>query len=163
MKTTYYWEQTFAPGETTIEHRYAPSVGVTLGTLVGSDIVDGLRRQSKLDEGDRNTIAEFEQHVKTYCIDDEIIRSARAIHENAKKVGPLIEQRIAYVLKTAANWSGPIADFRLVVDKQYPDNLVSFCGSGVRKIGPTKFEMTRRGFVPSDNLAILFLTTHVEN
>ena len=36
----------------------------------------------------------------------------------------------------------PIGRFRLVVDKGAPGNLVSFCGEGVRKISPTRFEMS---------------------
>jgi hypothetical protein len=76
------------------------------------------------------------------------------------KDGTLIEQRISYILKTATNWSGPIKAFRLVVDKQYPDNLVSFCGQDVRKTGQTTFEMTRTNFTPTEDLSVLILTTH---
>lgn len=43
------------------------------------------------------------------------------------------------ILVTGGNWKKPIGDFRLVVDKGKPATLVSFCGEGVRKIGPTRF------------------------
>jgi Domain of unknown function (DUF4424)/YARHG domain len=65
---------------------------------------------------------------------------------------------IEYVLTTGANWSGPIKDFRLVVDKGTPDNLISFCGQGVRKISPTQFELRASNFVPSSNVSVLVLT-----
>ena len=53
LKTTYYWDQIFPPGETAIEHRYAPSVGVSLGSVVGADYVPDLLRKAQPDEGDR--------------------------------------------------------------------------------------------------------------
>jgi hypothetical protein len=112
------------------------------------------------DEGDRDEIDEFNEHVRTYCLDDGFIQSARRIEKMLPKEGTLIEQRISYILKTAANWSGPIKAFHLVVDKQYPDNLVSFCGQGVRKTGPPTFEMTKTNFTPTEDLSILILTTH---
>ena len=56
-----------------------------------------------------------------------------------------------------SNWAGPIKDFRLVVDKGSPDNLVSFCGQGVRRIGPTQFEMKKSDFTPQQDLAVLIL------
>jgi hypothetical protein len=40
------------------------------------------------------------------------------------------------VLVTEANWKAPIGDFHMVIDKGAPANLVSFCGTGVRKTGP---------------------------
>ena len=70
------------------------------------------------------------------------------------------EQRIEYILTTGANWSGPIRDFRLVVDKGDARNLVSFCGNGVKKISPTQFEMRERDFMPEHNLYVLILVRH---
>jgi hypothetical protein len=48
----------------------------------------------------------------------------------------------------------------LVVDKGEPDNLVSFCGEGVTKIGPTTFEMVKTDFWPDRDLDILILDRH---
>ncbi|MFS9599004.1 DUF4424 family protein, partial [Klebsiella variicola] len=36
-------------------------------------------------------------------------------------------------------------------------SLVSFCGTGVRKTGPTTFEMTAEDFVPERDIDILLL------
>jgi hypothetical protein len=69
----------------------------------------------------------------------------------------LQEQRIDYILTTANNWSGPIGVFRLVVDKGTPDSFISFCGTDIRKIGPTQFEMTATDFVPEQDLAIVIV------
>ena len=62
-----------------------------------------------------------------------------------------------YPDRRAANWARPIGDFRLVVDKGKPGNLVSFCGEGVRKISPTQFEMRKRNWRPTRDLDVLIL------
>ena len=118
-----------------IEHRYQPSVGTSVGTS-----------------------AETPEHKKKYCIDQNLLRTvARARRSAPPDFSPFSEQRIEYILTTGANWSGPIRDFRLVVDKGDPRNLVSFCGNGVRKIGPTQFEMRKSDFTPEGNLYVLIL------
>ena len=61
------------------------------------------------------------------------------------------------MLVTGGNWKKPIGDFRLVVDKGDPKTLVSFCGDGVKKTGPTRFEMRKTNWRPERDLSILFL------
>jgi hypothetical protein len=70
---------------------------------------------------------------------------------------PFSEERIEYVLRTGANWAGPIGSFRLVVDKGDADSLISFCGEGVKRLSPTQFEMRATDFVPRRDLSILIL------
>jgi hypothetical protein len=70
---------------------------------------------------------------------------------------PFSESRIAYVLTTGANWSGPIGYFRVVVVKGRTDNLISFCANGVTKTGPTTFELVEENFLPDRDLEILLL------
>jgi len=159
LKETYYWEQTFPPGDTTIEHRYAPSVGRSAGSTISSAFIPELMRKGEPDP----ELDDFNEHVRKYCLDSDFIQSARRIKQGLPENRDVMEQRISYVLKTAANWSGPIESFRLVVDKQFPDNIVSFCGQDVRKTGPTTFEMTKSNFTPTEDLSILVLTAHVED
>ena len=71
---------------------------------------------------------------------------------------PYSEERIDYILRTGANWSGPIGQFHLTVDKGNPTSLVSFCGQNVKKTGDTKFEMSKTNFSPDGDLAVLILT-----
>src|SRR5262249_49906383 len=139
LQTTHYWEQAFpARRELVIEHRYQPSVGTSVGTS-----------------------AETAEHKKKYCIDQNLLRTvARARRSAPPDFLPFSEQRIEYILTTGANWSGPIRDFRLVVDKGDPRNLVSFSGNGVKKISPTQFEMRERDFMPEHNLYVLILVRH---
>jgi hypothetical protein len=70
----------------------------------------------------------------------------------------LSETWVDYILTTGANWAEPIGEFRLVVDKGSSNNLVSFCGEGVRKISPTRFEIRRRNYTPTSDLSVLILT-----
>lgn len=145
LQTTFYWEQTFpSRAETVIAHRYRPSVGATAGTSVG------VRH------------AENEPHMagyrRKYCIDRDFLAAVERARVAAKaETPPFFEERIDYVLRTGANWSGPIASFRLVVDKGDADSLISFCGEGVRRIGATQFEMRKTDYVPEGNLSVLIL------
>jgi len=66
------------------------------------------------------------------------------------------ERWLSYVLTTGGNWAGSIGHFRLIIDKGSTDNLVSFCGDGVKKTGPTRFEMEKTDFWPARDLDILF-------
>lgn len=146
LHTTFYWEQTF-PGlaEVVVEHRYKPSVGATVQTALGSPNV--------------STEPWYEEYKAKYCLDDEFLatveRARRAA--NSRTGAPYSEQRIDYILRTGANWSGPIRDFRLVVDKGEADSLVSFCGEDVKKISDTQFEMRRADYTPDGNLSVLIL------
>jgi hypothetical protein len=69
------------------------------------------------------------------------------------------EEYLSYVITSGANWAGPIGTFRLVVDKG-DSTLVSFCGDGVRKIGPTTFEMTAKDYTPKRDIDVLFIKTN---
>jgi hypothetical protein len=130
LKTTYYWSQTFpAHQELVVEHRYLPSVGGSV-SLSASNL--------KHSEG-----------INRYCVDQDFWNSAAD-----RKWQP---NYLEYILVTGANWAGPIKNFRLVIDKGSPNNLVSFCGSNVRKISSTQFEVTMANFTPKSNLNVLIL------
>jgi hypothetical protein len=146
LQTTFYWEQTFAAkAETVIEHRYKPSVGATVQTSLG--LPDILKE------------AWYDEYKFKYCMDQQFLAAIERARASAKSQAgaPFAEERIEYILKTAANWSGPIKEFRLVVDKGEPDNLLSFCGEDIKKIGDTQFEVKKADFLPDGNLAILIL------
>jgi len=146
LKSSFFWTQTFPAGrELVVEHRYRPSVGETVGTEVGAPSIDP---------------EEAKRYATLYCVDRDFVSGAR----KAQKPGadgsfttPMFERRIAYVLTTGANWAGPIGDFRLTVDKGEPDSLVSFCADGVKKIGPTTFEVRHANFTPTRDLDVLIL------
>jgi hypothetical protein len=146
LHTTFYWQQTFpANAETLIDHRYKPSVGGTSGTSIGS----AYWRPNDPDEKAR---------AAKYCFDKDFIAAVENARKAAKiESAPFTEERIEYILKTGANWSGPIKEFRLVVDKGVADSLISFCGEGVKKIAPAAFEMQKRDYTPDGDFSVLIL------
>jgi hypothetical protein len=146
LKSSFFWRQTFPAGkEVAVEHRYRPSVGETVGTMLGSPKIDP---------------QELSNYEKLYCVDKDFLASAKKA-ERLDATGfaqePFFERRIAYVLTTGANWAGPIGDFHLTVDKGAPGSLVSFCADGVKKIGPTLFEVRHANFTPMRDLHVLIL------
>ncbi len=146
LQTTFYWEQTFKAGaETAITHRYKPSVGASVQTSLGEP--------SQVDED------WYDDYRDKYCIEQDFYDAVDRARRDANSTfgAPFSEQRIEYILKTGGNWSGPIKQFRLVVDKGDADSLVSFCGDDVRKISQTEFEMKKTDFTPDDDLAVLIL------
>ena len=152
-RATYTWEATFPAGEVvTVEHRYKPSVGGTVGVAFLSEPYE-----------DYDPAAEYAQK---YCIDEDFLDAVRATLSSPDEPwsAPFFESWISYILTTGGNWGGgAIENFRLVVDKGSPDNLVSFCGEDVKKIGPTTFEMVKTDFWPDRELEILILERQPAN
>jgi hypothetical protein len=145
-RATYTWEATFPAREkVVVEHRYKPSVGGTTGVSFLGEPYEGYDPK-----------AEYRQK---YCTDDSFIAAVEKTMDNPDEpwTAPFTESWISYILTTGANWAGGIENFRLVVDKGSEDNLVSFCGEDVKKIGPTTFEMVKTDFWPQDELNILIL------
>lgn len=145
LRSTFWWEMTFPAGrDVRVSHRYRPSVGATAGL---SFLENGAFRGEQA-----------ERYRDRYCIDSGFERAVlKSIPPGEPYGSPYAENRLAYILTTARNWAGPIKRFRLTVDKGRPDNLVSFCATGVRKIGPTTFEVTAEDYYPERDLDILIL------
>ena len=146
VRETWHWEQVFPAGrDLVVEHRYTPGVGGTIGTVLAfPEMRGGPGSDEMIDE---------------YCVDDAFLRALDRMVARGSEENPvlLVEQRIRYVLTTGANWRSPIADFRLVVDKGRPENIVSFCGSGLTRLDSTRFEMRRRDWRPDRDLAVLII------
>jgi len=146
-RATYTWDATFPAGETvTVEHSYKPSVG---GTVAVSFLGEAYE--------DYDPAADY---AEKYCTDESFLNAVRKTIPAGENeyAAPFTEQWISYILTTGGNWSGNyIAKFRLVVDKGDADNLISFCGDDVKKIGPTTFEMVKTEFSPEKEIDILIL------
>jgi hypothetical protein len=93
------------------------------------------------------------QGLNPFCVDQDFLDAIRAPPEREWE-----QHYLEYILVTGANWASPIKKFRLVIDKGATNNIVSFCGHGVRAISPSQFEMNIVDFVPRSNLQVLFLT-----
>lgn len=143
LKTSYLWDAVFPAGEISkVHHRYSPSVGGTVSVTF-------------LDE-EYGTRAEYDQK---YCLEDNFVGAVKRNLARADDPysAPYYETWLTYILSTGANWADSIARFRLIVDKGDERNLVSFCGEGIRKTGPTTFEMVKEDFFPWKDIEVLFL------
>ncbi len=139
----FYWFQTF-PAKSTlaVAHRYHP---VPRYFFFGVEDLDSPELQ------------------KSYCFDRAFSDAARAMLKRSAKgeeeeVSPILKgKELRYVLTTAENWLGPIKTFTLKVEKPSPEALVSLCAEGIKRTGPTSFELTAEDYSPSEDLKVLFL------
>jgi hypothetical protein len=144
VEDKYWWKQTFAPGrDVRIDHRYVPGAGGSVESAIAFPEF-------------RNT-DDTKAMIAEYCIDKDFIASVDKRRAKGRD-GPMMPERnIDYILTTGGNWAKPIGNFRLVVDKGRPSNLLSFCGDGVKKISPTQFEMVKKNWRPPSDLHVLIL------
>jgi len=150
IRETWHWRQVFPVGRNiVVEHRYVPGAGGSASTGFGNA---NLQNEDFVREARRR-----------YCIDAEFLAGAARLVRPASGYINVTEQWISYILTTGGNWRAPIGDFRLVVDKGNARNLVSFCGEGIRRIGPTRFEMRRRNWRPTRDLDVLILAPQRED
>ena len=145
LKSTYWWRMDFPAGRSiAVRHDYKPSVGGTTGLNFFYDGKPGGPY--------------YENYKRKYCIDASLERALiKAAAQNENGYPPYWENWISYVLKTGANWASTIGRFHLTIDKGDTANLVSFCGDGVKKTGPTTFEMSYQDFYPENDIEILLL------
>lgn len=148
LRSAYWWKSSFPAGkDVRVSHRYKPAVG-------GSSSV-GFFSEGKFTDwsGDMR---------KEYCIDASMEASLKK-SMTADGYAPYVENYVDYVLMTGGNWAtGRIGEFHLTIDKGDAENLVSFCGKGVKKTGPTTFEMAAKDFAPEEDISVLFLTPRSE-
>jgi hypothetical protein len=145
LRSTHWWRSTFPANKAVrVAHRYKPSVGATSSV---SFFHDGQFQ------------GQYAAYKTRYCMDHTFENAIRkAAKGNPDGTPRYFENRIAYILTTGGNWAtGAIGKFKLTVDKGDPKNLVSFCGENVRKVGPTRFEMTAENFYPEHDIDILLL------
>lgn len=136
VRITHHWLMTF-PADRPVEVRHAYAPVPMHGFFSVHDLEAG-------------TFAELA------CIDAPTAAGIRRRLEAAPS-GMLAAALLRYVLTTANNWRGPIGRFRLTVDKGTPEALVSLCLDGLRKTSPKTFVWEATGYVPGDDLAVLFL------
>ena len=148
LQSAYWWKTTFpAKADVKVNHVYKTGMGGTVGLsfLDDSGAVGGER---------------WEDYKVKYCVDDDLkktLEKSIAAAPEDRKSSTYVENWISYVLTTGGNWAGSINKFKLTIDKGAPGNLVSFCGTNVKKTGPTTFEMEAQEFWPERDLEILLL------
>jgi hypothetical protein len=146
VQTSVTRRQVFKAGASVIvQHRYKP--------LAGGSVGGGLSPKYRNEDWAKGNIAKF-------CVEKDWLKSFdKQIPKHVSNQNPTGYNEIwlGYVLKTGANWKGPIKDFRLLVDKGKADSMVSFCGEGVKKISPTQFEVRKSDFEPTQDLNVLIV------
>jgi uncharacterized protein DUF4424 len=152
IKTSAVRQQVFPPiRAVTVEHQYRPSVGSSPDTILRSS----LRRSSALGQ-------EVARYRKEYCVQDTFLAELdKRAGGNQTNSANLQERRISYVLKTGANWAGPIRSFKLIIDPGGSDRLVSFCPGRLKASSATgnTLEYTASDFKPDADLKILVIGT----
>lgn len=138
----YHWTQTFPAGQSLkISHAYEnrPAGGIFNWSHPPEDYMQPVTEMYCIDDGTSRAIAKV---LAQEPVDGEVYSTG-------------MSWNIAYVLRTANSWSGPIGKFKLTIDKGDPGNIVSLCADGIRKTGPTTFVMEKTDFVPDRDLHIL--------
>jgi hypothetical protein len=146
MRETYHWEQTFPAGEAVrIEHHYKPVSGMSF--FAG-------------DPSDMDTIETA--FAERYCLDRNGLAGVRRLLGKAREAAAagkddayVFATETESVLRTGANWKGPIGDFRMTIDKLHPDAVMSTCAEGIAKTGPTTFTVDRTDFTPTHDVRFI--------
>lgn len=143
----YHWPQSFAAGQDLrIEHSYTPAPPGGIFTWPAT----------------QKDIAPYQQElVRDFCIDESTQRGLiKRLHAAGKgdMAGTGMVVFLDYVLTTANTWKGPIGTFHLTIDKGKPDNILSLCIDGLRKTGPTRFEVEQPHFTPRKDLRLMIVS-----
>ena len=100
-------------------------------------------------------------YVANYCATAETTRAIAALKSQAaesKDTGTLLyEQAIDFTLRSANAWSGPIGIFHLTVLTKDPNDMLMTCMPGLQRVSPTKFELEKDNYQPSEELKIMIL------
>jgi len=135
VRTNFHWEQVFPAGQTIqITHRYKP--------VVGADYLSA-------DEPQYPSYAQW-------CPDKAFANATKSLPPDTH--GMLPATTLEYILKTGANWAGPIRRFRLEIDKAGAD-LLSLCpmpGLQLQRRGQA-FVAEASEYTPTSDIKILFV------
>jgi hypothetical protein len=132
ISVTHHWPQVFPAGKVvSVQHVFYPVGGFIYG--FGDAYGAQLERQLAQD----------------YCVGPVLLR--------AMKRGEGDLHQVHYILKTGANWSGPISHFSLRIKKERAVDKVSVCLDGFRKVDDRTFVLEKTNYVPTQDLKIAFI------
>jgi hypothetical protein len=130
-----------------IELQYRPSVGVSPDTVLRK----ALREQKGLE-------ADVKGKRATYCVDESFLNGLDKIAgPDESNSNGVKEMRIHMQTKTFSASSIPASHYRLVVDKESTQRILSFCAGDLKKISDTSFEMRADNYVPNAEINILMI------
>jgi hypothetical protein len=130
---THHWQQTFPAGKTlSVKHTYTPA-----GGFIFSFESQGKKLETQL--------------ARDYCVGPALMKAMKKKDQEGS-----IDQ-VHYVLKTGANWKGPIGRFVLRLVKDRPDQKVSLCMDGFKRVDARTYLLEKTNFVPTQDLRIAFI------
>ncbi|MDD2463928.1 MAG: DUF4424 family protein [Desulfobulbus sp.] len=147
----YHWPQRFPAGkDMLIEHSYDPAPPGGIFTWPAQE----------------KELAPYQQElIRDYCIDPATRQGiVKRLYPpgRGEMAGTGMAVFVDYVLTTANTWKGPIGTFHLSIDKGKTSNILSLCIDGIRKTGPTRFEVVRENFIPQNDLRLLIVSPLAE-
>ena len=145
VRAVYHWRQTFPAGTPVrIEHRYRP----ILGEIQFDKFAD------LLPDNALGALGAWPDEHRAWCATPALIAAAGDSEARARV------RWLEYILKTGANWAGPIGAFHLEIIPP-PGATALTCpisGLTLRHAGHTILA-DRANFTPTSDLAVLFLST----
>jgi hypothetical protein len=127
----HHWQQTFPAGKTvSVKHRFFPE-GAFIYSFRDNPGLEG-------------------QLAHDYCVGPILARALKR-----SDWGNIFQ--VHYILRTGANWQGPIGQFTLRIQKETSTQKASVCLDGLRKVDARTFVLRRKGFVPTSDLQIAFI------
>jgi len=131
VTVTHHWVQTFPAGKTLlVRHTFQPR---------GSFLYD----RSYEDE-------RFAALPRDYCVGPALIKAMKR-----REFGGITQ--VHYILKTGANWKGPIGKFVLRIQKEKASDKSSLCLDGFKKVDARTFVLEKTNYVPTQDLKVAFI------
>ncbi|MEP6652085.1 MAG: DUF4424 family protein [Myxococcales bacterium] len=131
VTVTHHWVQTFPAGKTvSVKHRFYPE-GAFIYSFENETGLEG-------------------RLAREYCVGHVLARALKRRGE-----GTIFQ--VHYVLRTGANWKGPIGHFVLRIQKETAVQRASVCLDGIKKIDDRTFVLDKTRFIPTSDLKIAFI------
>lgn len=157
VRGAYHWTQSFvAATQTEVTLEYEPLSGgyLTTPTFRATDRPAAVEAELSM----RSEKPEFYPWHEEYCMTPAHVKALAAMPSGHGDPSAAVAWT-RYILVSARNWSGPIRNFRLTVDKLHPGAVSAFCApdrkSPIRKTGATTYQVEIRDFVPRTNFQML--------
>ena len=142
---TFEWAQTFPPGVTVVEHRYAPILGGAYDPV--------------------NESPGLEPYAKQYCLPGAARAASLAELKQRKQTDPnamIWMSFLSFILRTARNWQGPIGTLNVTLQTEHPDDTIALCPSNLHfhPDGPARMVATAKNWAATTDIDAMFVSPH---
>ena len=149
LKTTYVWQQEFLANKIThVEHSYTPFCG-----SYPIDIKDfDDQKNIKINRNSSLNLDECTFDRQHY---DVFLKQWRQYKAENPKDGGVWMGEVRYILKTGANWRGPIKKFHLEIKPDHPGDLMVLEGNyPMKRLSNGTFVIDLENFKPTQDLRV---------